>query len=311
LFSSAAAAASRPIRTGSYRTPSTSDSVLVRTTEEKNATAAGYNTAVGYNTATQLSETPRHATMGERSASQEEINQQAADIIFKWVTDEGQRSEDSLKDSLLSLAGSADVTNCGTKTVDASDGESRAKRSKLSDDRNMEPQEGGTLRTNESLPKTLKEVALYFVEHCRDDETRDTFGVALKTGFLELKPSESKDTFRERIEGSDEEAFHMLLLDGWCYSDAEKALRHINVTMYPTARLVKEINCVCSPHVEQGDDIPNWEESFVVAEDPSQLDNVNFPVDMSKGAALVVTGESGSGKSWFCEILCAKQTWKA
>jgi ABC-type ATPase with predicted acetyltransferase domain len=128
------------------------------------------------------------------------------------------------------------------------------------------------------------------------DQTRGLFSVCLLT------------------DGSDKGVLQCLSLDGRSYNrdefDAEKALRQINLTIYPTARLVQEINRVCSPHVEQGDDIPSWEESFVVAEDPSQLDNVNFPVDMSKGAALVVTGESGSGKSWFAKYFVPNKLGK-
>ena len=51
-----------------------------------------------------------------------------------------------------------------------------------------------------------------------------------------------------------------------------------------------------------GKDIIKWDENFVIAKNLTMKDeppDFNFALDLTKSAAVVITGESGSGKSWF------------
>ena len=52
---------------------------------------------------------------------------------------------------------------------------------------------------------------------------------------------------------------------------------------------------------DEGNDIIKWDEDFVIFRNLKKKEkpDVNFSQDMAKSAAAVITGESGSGKSWF------------
>ena len=121
------------------------------------------------------------------------------------------------------------------KTDSEGDEGSRAKRQKLLDDNKDEASEN-TRHTSESLPKTLKEMALFIIDNCKVDTDFDRFRIIIKKlgeeKVFSLSKFESRELFREDITGYDEADFMSISFGKRYYHrdefDADAALAEIN-----------------------------------------------------------------------------------
>ena len=154
--------------------------------------------------------------------------------------------------------------------------------------------------------RTIKDVARHLLVH---DTGKFKFQFILVSGgkCWSEKSCGSIEKLRQKVEECDETLITFLDVEingakiSFDRKDFEsgQAQKEIHLELTPSLHLVNEITGVCME--TEDSNIPPWTKDLVFTRTQSELNNVNFPADRSKGAALVVTGESGSGKSWFAK----------
>jgi len=185
-----------------------------------------------------------------------DVDKAVKEAIKGWIA-EGEKNEDDLKAKLVDLCNKIDSVG---------DIQSNAKRQKLSDD-NTDEASDGTRHTSESLPKTLKEMALFIFDHCREGTELDRFRIIIgnpgEEKVVSVSNCEFRELFRDAITGYEETDFVSISFGRRSYYqdefDAEAALVDMNSVIHPRGKTVEEIKRVCGSTVERDDDLPTWE----------------------------------------------------
>ena len=80
----------------------------------------------------------------------------------------------------------------------------------------------------------------------------------------------------------------------------DRAYNDIQAMLCTPSDLVNRINRLQDP-IRSDEKVLEWDESFVEPTNKDDLDSIVFHSDSSKASALIVSGESGSGKTWFAQ----------
>lgn len=156
--------------------------------------------------------------------------------------------------------------------------------------------------TTASKPTTLLELIRYILGSFDDDKLRElkfkvSLWESLSVYFKARDQFEAalKDVPNDRIEG--------VLLNETNYPTGriQQACNDVQAMLETPNILLQRINNVAGtfPIPEKG--VLEWNEFFVEPTERDDLSPIAFCSDYSKGSAIVVAGESGSGKTWFSQ----------
>jgi ABC-type oligopeptide transport system ATPase subunit len=158
-----------------------------------------------------------------------------------------------------------------------------------------------------SESRTLKDIAVLILEKCSDNQLedlcvdcRDSSGVThtLRGNNLDRK------SFCDTLDQND---VILVTFNGRNYKPCNKNLNEafikVKALFSPIDNLKEKLKELLESNT--GDDkskgIMPWDGTFVHKKGGAVIETIQFPASLEKGSAIVITGESGCGKSWFAK----------
>lgn len=246
-------------------------------------------------------------TQDEAVAKKERVKQALMDWGYETFTLEDPDdldAEEELIRELKRIMEDYDDPELPAAASEGTVGLPTAKRARLSDETNpIEEKEAVKLNPPQ---KTLKDLALLIVRNS-DETDLESLRVITQThkgGYVGLTFPFTREDLLAKIAECDNGVFDLVSFSGraWDASDdLGEAYFGLEARFSPLADLQLVLRELLRK--KQGtdfdDDTMKWERDFVVPRFPPA--RVHFSADVTKCAAVVIAGESGSGKSWFAK----------
>ncbi|CAB9513469.1 expressed unknown protein [Seminavis robusta] len=158
--------------------------------------------------------------------------------------------------------------------------------------------------------KDMKDLAMFAFAESAGEEAAFHFSLVHSGGQLIWDGKESKDAFTQKISKLNESSitllrYHTAVIERKSF-DAERDCQTVRSVLFPGERVRIQLRRTHQDALgkegtlskEVGIAHKEYVEGIVRAMSPI---NIAFNLDYSKGQALVITGESGAGKSWYAK----------
>jgi hypothetical protein len=155
--------------------------------------------------------------------------------------------------------------------------------------------------TSTNRPTTLLELIQSVLMTFDDDRLRELrFAILMNDSY---KKFVSRVEFEQSLEQAQDNSVETLFLGPSNYDQefVDLGYRNIQALLYTPDLLVQRINNVAGKFNDGDKQVLPWDKNLVVPFGGSDLNRIAFCSDSSKGSAIVVSGESGSGKTWFAQ----------
>jgi len=154
--------------------------------------------------------------------------------------------------------------------------------------------------------RTFKDAALLVVDHCQEGDLK-CLEVNLKEGVV-LDDFKEREGSKAKIMQLDNDKIRSVIFKNHFFNehmDLNESYIQLERMFCPQTNIKEALKELfqLNQAEKDGGSILDWERDLVEA----TKDKFYFPADLTKGQAVVISGESGSGKSWFAKKFLPKQ----